>query len=227
MESVSGVGVLDKSVLVLHALATGTDGLSLSDLQEQTSLPRATAHRLATALEDHGFVRRNADGRYVLGFALAALGSAAQKQFPLAVVARPTLERLVADTGESVQLYVREGDNRRCVVSLQSPHGLRWIIGEGEVYPLGRGSAGHVLAGRALSKGGWIESVAEREAGVASVSAPVRVAGVVVAAVSVSGPIERLTRTPGRRFGAAVTKAAAGIESLRLVQSAGGALVKY
>jgi DNA-binding IclR family transcriptional regulator len=46
---------------------------------------------------------------------------------------------------------------------------------------------------------GWAASVAEREAGVASVSAPVFDAnGAVVAAVSVSGPIDRLTRQPGR-----------------------------
>lgn len=215
MESVSGVGVLDKSVLVLHALAATADGLTLAELQDATDLPRATAHRLAAALEDHGLVRRNGEGKYVLGLALAALAGAAQKQFPLAATARPILERLVDVTGESVQLYVREGDNRRCVLSLQSPHGLRWIITEGEIYPLGRGSAGHVLAGRALSKGGWIETVAEREAGVASVSAPVIVDNHVVAAVSISGPIERLTRTPGKKFGPAVTKAAAGIGSLR------------
>ena len=215
MESVSGVGVLDKSVLVLHALSTTAAGMTLAELQDATALPRATAHRLAAALEDHGFVRRNGEGRYVLGFAISALAGAAQKQFPLTATARPILERLVASTGESVQLYVREGDNRRCVLSLQSPHGLRWIITEGEVYPLGRGSAGHVLAGRPLSKGGWIESVAEREAGVASVSAPVVIDGHTIAAVSVSGPIERLTRAPGRKFGALVTKAAAGIASLR------------
>ena len=215
MESVSGVGVLDKSVLVLHAVSAATDGMSLAELQDATGLPRATAHRLTAALEDHGLVRRNGDGRYVLGFTLAALAGAAQRQFPLAAAARPVLERLVSTTGESVQLYVREGDNRRCILSLQSPHGLRWIITEGEVYPLGRGSAGHVLSERALGKSGWIESVAEREAGVASVSAPVRIDGVVVAAVSVSGPIERLTRAPGRKFGTAVKRAAAEIESLR------------
>ena len=215
MDSVSGVGVLDKSVLVLNALAASDEGMTLGDLQDRTGLPRATAHRLAAALEQHGFVRRDADGRFVLGLALGTLAAAARRQFPLATRARPLLERLVDATGESVQLYVRDGDNRRCVVSLQSPHGLRWIIAEGEVYPLGRGSAGHVLAGRVVNKGGWIESVAEREAGVASVSAPVRIDGVVVAAVSVSGPIERLTKSPGRKFGSAVTKTAAGIESLR------------
>jgi DNA-binding IclR family transcriptional regulator len=61
---------------------------------------------------------------------------------------------------------------------------------------------------------GWVESVAEREAGVASVSAPVLGAGgAVVAAVSVSGPIERLTRSPGRLHAAAVVAAAAELSA--------------
>ncbi|MEY2438171.1 MAG: hypothetical protein QOF97_3007, partial [Acidimicrobiaceae bacterium] len=64
----------------------------------------------------------------------------------------------------------------------------------------------------AALKRGWAESVGEREAGVASVSAPVRAGDDIVAAVSVSGPIERTTRQPGRRYAAAVERAAAAIE---------------
>jgi DNA-binding IclR family transcriptional regulator len=107
-----------------------------------------------------------------------------------------------------VQLFVREGDQRRCVLSLESTHGLRWIVPQGALLPLDVGSAGRVLSGEP-SRNGWIQSVGEREAGVASVSAPIVAAdGSVVAAVSVSGPIERLTRQPGRRFGASVVAAA-------------------
>ena len=59
----------------------------------------------------------------------------------------------------------------------------------------------------------WAQSVGEREAGVASVSAGVLDAdGVAVAAVSVSGPIERTTRQPGARYGDAVVEAARSIE---------------
>jgi DNA-binding IclR family transcriptional regulator len=111
-------------------------------------------------------------------------------------------------TGESVQLYVRDGDGRRCVVSLESTHGLRWIVPEGALLPLERGSAGRVLAG----EGDLVESVEEREPGVASVSAAVRDRrGEVVGAVSVSGPVERLTRRPAKQFGGAVAEAAAAI----------------
>ena len=110
-----------------------------------------------------------------------------------------------------MQLFVVEGDGRRCVVSLQSAHGLRWIVPEGALLPLHVGSAGRVLSGE-LGPDGWVESVEEREAGVASVSAPVRGPdGRLLAAVSVSGPVERLSREPGARHGAAVVAAAAAV----------------
>ena len=101
-------------------------------------------------------------------------------------------ERLRDETGESVQLFVRSGEGRLCVESLESAHGLRWIVPVGAVLPLDRGSAGRVLSGVG---GPVVESVEEREAGVASVSAAIHDrGGAVVAAVCVSGPVERLTR---------------------------------
>ncbi|MEO7398267.1 MAG: IclR family transcriptional regulator [Ilumatobacteraceae bacterium] len=200
--SVSGVGVLDKAVVLLRALRD-EGPRALAELHQVTGLPRATAHRLAVALEEHGLVRRDGSGRFCLGFELIAMGRAAADTFPVAELARPLLLRLRDVTGESVQLFVREGDERRCVVSLQSPHGLRWIVPEGARLPLNIGSAGRVLAGTADSR--WIQSVEEREPGVASVSAPVLDRdGGMLAAVSVSGPVERLTREPGKRFGRAV-----------------------
>src|SRR5215203_6037433 len=201
MDSVSNVGVLDKAVGMLRALErSGPSGLA--DLQGATGLPRATAHRLARALEQHGLVRRDADGRFCLGLALVGMGHAAAAGFPLADLARPVLVRLRDRVGESVQLFVVEGEGRRCVVSLQSAHGLRWIVPEGALVPLHVGSAGRVLSGQ-LGSEGWVDSVEEREAGVVSVSAPVSDAGRLLAAVSVSGPVERLSRQPGVRYGAA------------------------
>jgi DNA-binding IclR family transcriptional regulator len=206
------VGVLDKAVTVLDAVAAGP--LSLADLQRASGLPRATAHRLAVALEVHGLLRRDTEGRFALGLHLATLGRAAIATFPLAELARPSLEALRAATGESVQLYVRDGDARRCIASLDSPSELRTIVPVGATLPLARGSAGKVLAdGAAPGRRGWVESVEERAPGVASVSAPVRGAdGSVLAAVSVSGPVGRTSRQPGRRYGEALLAAAAAVE---------------
>lgn len=209
MDSVSGVGVIDKAMLVLGALETSP--LSLAGLVSTTGLSRATAHRLATALEVHGLVRRDDDGRFALGFRLVALGREAADAFSLAEIARPALEALRDETGESAQLYVRDGDTRICVAALESLHGLRTIVAVGAVLPLDKGSAGAVLLGEVGGEG-WVESVAEREAGVASVSAPVHVDGVIVAAISVSGPIDRTTSNPGSRYGKAVLAAAKTIE---------------
>ncbi len=190
------------------------------------------------ALEAHGLVRRDPDGRFALGLRLVGLGGAAAAQSPWWEVARPVLVRLRDDTGESVQLFVRDGDRRVCVQSLESPHGLRWIVPVGAVLPLDKGSAGRVLSAHTADllpaahpptptdptptpsatesvpnrRRTWLESVEEREAGVASVSAPVVHDGMILAAVSVSGPLERLSTSPGKRYGDRVVQAAAALE---------------
>ena len=69
MDSVSGVGVLDKAFVVLNALVTRP--LSLAEVVETTDIPRATCHRLLSALEHHGAVRRNDEGLYCVGPTMA------------------------------------------------------------------------------------------------------------------------------------------------------------
>jgi DNA-binding IclR family transcriptional regulator len=202
MDMVSGVGVLDKAMAVLRSV--GEAPRNLVELQRATGIPRASAH---------GLLRRDADGRFELGLALVALGDAAATRAPIVDRARHVLEILRAETGESVQLFVREGDQRRCILSYESTHALRWIVPQGALLPLAVGSAGRVLGGE-TGRTGWIQSVEEREPGVASVSAPVLAAdGTVSAAVSVSGPIERTSRQPGRRFGDRVVAAARQLSS--------------
>jgi len=202
---VSQVGVLDKSVAVLDAVADA-GACSLADLVVATAQSRATTHRLAVALEAHGLLRRDEAGRFVLGLRLVALGRQAADAWPLAAAAGPVLAALRDETGESVQLFVRDGPERLCVASLESPHELRTIVPLGARLPLSVGSAAQVL--REWPVEGWTESVEERAPGVASVSAGALVDGTVVA-VSVSGPIERTTRHPGKRYGAVVQRTAA------------------
>jgi DNA-binding IclR family transcriptional regulator len=211
MDSVSGVGVLDKAMEVIGALEAGP--ASLAELVERTTLPRATAHRLAVALEQHGLVRRDDDGRFCLGLRLIGLGHEAAEAVPVWAAARPALTWLHEQTGESVQLYVRDGDARVCVESIESAKELRTIVPVGARLPLSAGSAGRILSG-ADSTRAWVQSVGEREEGVASVSAPVHdPRGRVVAAVSVSGPIQRTTKKPGDRYGQEVAAAARQVEA--------------
>jgi len=222
----SGIGVLDKAVGVLHCVAESPCGLA--ELCERTGLPRATAHRLAAGLEVHRLLARDNDGRWCLGPALAEL--AGQVNDPLLTAAAAILPRLREITGESVQLYRREGLSRVCVMALEPPAGLRDTVPVGTRLPMTAGSGAKVLLAfsdpatqqavlpsakftdRALAevrKRGWAQSVAEREPGVASVSAPVRDSrGAVIAAISVSGPIDRMGRRPGVRWAADLLVAA-------------------
>ena len=211
-ETLSGVGVLDKAMAVLRAVEAGAR--TLAELVEATGLHRATAHRLAGALVVHGLLRRDEEGATCPGLRPAGAGPLPR---PIAAPGggRPAGARRLRDvTGESAQLYVRDGDRRVCVAAAESPHGLRTIVAVGAALELGRGSAGHVLqAELAVLARGWCASVAEREAGVASVSAPVLDGPRVVAAVSVSGPVDRTGRDPGSRYAPAVVAAARRLET--------------
>jgi DNA-binding IclR family transcriptional regulator len=229
VEQTSGVGVLDKALLVLDAVAGGAT--SLAALTERTGLSRATAHRLAVALEVHRLLARDGTGRWEIGPKAGELtGNGGDR---LLKGAGPVLTRLRDTTGESAQLYRRQGDRRLCVAVAERGSGLRDTVPIGSELPLTAGSAGQVLLAwspedpllaraaftdRTLAdvrRRGWAHSVAERESGVASVSAPVRGSdGRVVAAVSVSGPLERLTRSPGRLHADAVLAAAAELSRL-------------
>ena len=226
MRQDSGIGVLDKAVSVLHVIAESPCGLA--ELCQRTGLPRATAHRLAAGLEVHRLLARDAEGRWRLGPAISEL--AGQVNDPLIAAGAAVLPRLREITGESVQIYRREGTSRICVAALEPPAGLRDTVLVGARMPMTAGSGAKVLLAysdhttqqavlpnakftdRALAevrRRGWAQSAAEREPGVASVSAPVRDAeGAVIAAISVSGPIDRMGRRPGARWAADLLAAA-------------------
>jgi DNA-binding IclR family transcriptional regulator len=237
----TNVGVLDKSVAILAALAE-RGPLSLAGLVDATGLSRPTAHRLAAALEAHRLVGRDGAGRYRLGLRVLGWAGAVRAEYGLVEAARPLLEALRDATGESAQLFVRDGDSRLCVAASERPSGLRDTVPVGAVLPIDRGSGGKVLlafapdpAG-ALSRGpgvdpgeletirrrGWAASVAEREEGVCSVSAPVLDSGGRVhAAIGVSGPINRLGRQPGRQLAGPVMAAARELERRAGLAAAG------
>ena len=82
--------------------------------------PGPTAHRLAVALEHHRLVARDMQGRFVLGPRLGELAAAAGEDRLLAA-AGPVLARLRDITGESAQLWRRQGDYRVCVAAAERP----------------------------------------------------------------------------------------------------------
>jgi DNA-binding IclR family transcriptional regulator len=213
------IGVLDRTMAILDAVEFGAR--SFTQIAEATGFTRPTTHRLIKAMEDHGLLTTVGGRGYRLGPRLLALAATAMRDLPLRDLARPALERLCAVTGESAQLYIRDGDRRVCIDAVESPSELRTIVAVGASLPLTKGSAGKVFLAwgedprglAAVRLRGWAESVGERAPGVASVSAPVfDPGGGLAAAVSVSGPADRLG-AGGARYGPAVAAAAREIQA--------------
>jgi DNA-binding IclR family transcriptional regulator len=239
---ITGVGVLDRSVALLDLLGDGPR--TLRWLADASALPRPTAYRLLVALEGHRLVARDSSGAFRLGPRLAELAVRAGPEMDLAAVAGPVLTRLHESTGESVQLYVRSGGSRLCIAARDSGTGLRDSVPVGALLPLDAGSGGKVLLAwsadaaappispmaqadqaslpdgalaaelAAIRRRGWAVSIAEREAGVASVSAPVLAGGRLLGALCLSGPASRLGQAPGKRLAPLVVRAAAELAAV-------------
>jgi DNA-binding IclR family transcriptional regulator len=240
--AVSGVRVLDRAVAILDAVGTGEH--TFTQIRRSTGLTPSTAHRLLGALEEHGLLMFVGGYGYRLGPRLLGLAASGRRDMPLRERAHPILEDLARSTGEGAQLYVRSGDRRICLDSVESGSELRTIVEIGTELPLNAGSAGKVFLawGRAadtdrliaeaepltertptgdrlaqqvatVRRLGYATSAGERQAGVGSVSAPVRDPdGGLVAVVSVSGPQTRLGRISAKRFAPAVVDAAREIQ---------------
>ena len=215
----SGVGVLDKTVRILDTLETGP--MTLGQLVNATGLARPTAHRLAIALERHRFVLRDVHGRFVLGSRFAELAAAAGED-RLLTASGPILHTLLNRSGESAQIFRRQGEVRVCIAAVERASGLRDSIPVGALLSMEAGSAAQILLAweeperlhqglrhakfnaatlATVRKRGWAESINEREEGVCSISAPIRNgSGQVMAAISISGPVNRMSTTPGRRY---------------------------
>ena len=199
MASVEGNGsnrTLERVAAILDAVGAST--VSASELARRTGLSVSTAHRMALSMADYGFLTRDADRGFRMGerFVRSALENAAA----------PVLAELRRATGETAQLWIRRGDERVCILSLDSLHELRATLPVGASLPLPAGSSGGLLAGEHaaladVKRQGWVESVGMRTPGLGSVSAPVVLDGATVGAVCLAVPLARVHASPGADFG--------------------------
>ena len=110
MAEKSSIQVIDRLSLLLDAIARYPRPVSLKILAAESGLHSSTAYRILNALVVNGFVTRDENGKYQLGNKLLRLGSRVHAKTDLREVARPIMERLRDEIGESVNLTVREGD---------------------------------------------------------------------------------------------------------------------
>lgn len=106
----SSIQVIDRSVRLLEAIAACDRPASLKILSAETGLHSSTAFRILGSLITNGFVERNNLGHYFIGRKISQLANSARRDIDLREEARTTMNQLRDETGESINLTVREGD---------------------------------------------------------------------------------------------------------------------
>lgn len=116
---------LERAFDLLEALADG-EQVALGELATRAGLVPSTAHRLLATLVQRGYVAQNPDsGRYLLGHKLVELASSVERRLALLRGhARTHLERVTAQTGETANLVVLDGDR---VVYVDQVEGTRSV----------------------------------------------------------------------------------------------------
>ncbi len=176
--------------------------------------------------------------RYRLGWLIVELASQVYQSDNLTSLALAEMTHLRDAIGETISLYVRSGYERIRVGAVEGTHPVRRAANIGKRFPLYVGASGKVLLAfsdedildelhlaqsvprdfdidelRAqcsqIAAQGYAVSIEEREAGAAAVAAPIlNRQGICVAALSVSGPVDRFTAQQVTHYGAACMAAA-------------------
>lgn len=140
---------------IVGPLATGLDillefegaetELRVSDLARRLHLTRNKAFRLVKTLESRGFLQRVGD-HYRIGIRLLALGKLAEQPIEvLQAAARPEMDNLARETGETVYVLVPDGYQAVCVATIESAHYLRISVAVGLRRPLHAGAGQKML----------------------------------------------------------------------------------
>lgn len=126
-----------RALELIETVAASDRPLSLSELAQRADLPKSSAHSLVHTLTSEGFLERGADGgRYSLGPRLLRLLVRLPHQFELPRIARPIMQRLVDEIGETALIGIRRGDSILYVEQVEAPQFIRYVAPLGEPRPL-------------------------------------------------------------------------------------------
>ncbi len=144
-EEVAGTQTIARSLSVLRVLRDAQEDVGVTEIARGLGLNASTTHRILKALVAAGYVAQNAQSeRYRLGREAFLLGQAARRTLGLEA-AMKLLERLAAESGESVNLVIREGNAGLVVLRVESRHPLRFTQPTGTRIPLYCTSSGKAL----------------------------------------------------------------------------------
>ena len=164
----------DRGLRLLELLADAPAGRSVTELAAELGVGRTIVYRLLTTLAEHGLVRRDAEGRAMLGLAVVAL---ARHVHPLLRdAALPVLRELAEEVGATAHLTVVDGGEALAIAVVEpSWTDLHVAYRVGSRHPLDRGAAGlAILAARTSDGRPYVASVGELQTGAHGTAAPVR-----------------------------------------------------
>jgi len=110
MTNKTSIQVIDRMALLLNVIARYDDTVSLKILSAESELHTSTAYRILASLVKHQYVERDEAGQYRLGIKLLHLGSHVRQRVGLREQAKPIMEGLRDELGETVNLTIREDD---------------------------------------------------------------------------------------------------------------------
>lgn len=137
------IGAVDRATSVLMLFAgTRARSLGVTEIANQLSLSKAVVHRVLASLRGADLIAFDeGTRRYSLGPATLTLGQAYLANLDLREAARPFMERLVEETGETVTLSIRHGDERVYIDQMMPLDEVAMTITLGHSYPLHTGSS--------------------------------------------------------------------------------------
>jgi urocanate hydratase len=185
--------------------------ISLTDCARRVDLPTSTALRLLRTLEAADFVARDHRGFFRAGARLTQLGAAAMGRQNLVAMAEPSLQRIVAETGESAYVSVHgPGDTALYIAMVEGTHSVRHAGWVGRTVALKGSAVGSVLGGR-VPAAGYVAKRSTVEPDVTAIAAPIWRPGGIAGAVSLVGPTYRINDEKLGSFGRIVSREAAVI----------------
>lgn len=104
-----------KAIRLLDILTESGQPASLTELYQKTGWPKSTIHGLLSTMRESGLIEQTPNGRYWLGIRLFEYGCAVSNSWDIGTIARPHMQSICAELGESVFLSVFD---RAAVVTL-------------------------------------------------------------------------------------------------------------
>lgn len=141
------VRAVERTIDILQAFTAETQELSLSEIALAADLPKTTAYRILSTLEQRNLIVFDAQqGKYRLGYEFIRMGSVAQAGNSLPRVSRASMEWVTEQTGQTCNLYIRDGIERRCIAQIEGTEYVRRLSFLGAKYPLYCGAGKLLLA---------------------------------------------------------------------------------